>query len=249
MKKFFIALATTFLLSSLLLADALGVKAGVAYWQPSPTGIVKDGSSNIDVENDLGFDSDSAYFGWVSFEHFVPLIPNFKVIHTALSITADTKLEGDFEFKGNVYKNGEDVSSELTLDQTDFILYYQFLDTLVSFDVGLNFKYFQGELDINGTSANKSTSFSVVVPMAYGKGAIKIPATNFSVEADLSYISYDKYEFYDFKAYLAYEKKIGLITKIGAQVGYRTEKLNVEYDKRASDVEVGGPFGAIYLHF
>jgi outer membrane protein len=245
MKKIALSLAVAVTLTSHLHADFLGFEVGAAYWGAKTTGDLQYNGSSIDLEQNLGYgDNMNTNFIWASFEHFVPLIPNIKIQHTKVDDSSN-KNSGAVTFDNKVYSG--DISSNLKLNQTDFILYYELLDNWVSLDAGLNFKYIDSSLSLNSAAQTTSTKdLKFVVPMVYAKAKFELPTTNFSIESDLSYIGYSGNQFYDFKAGLVYETDIGL----GVTAGYRAEKLELDDIKDVySDIKIDGAYAGIFYHF
>lgn len=241
-KKVLLSLATTLAIN--LYADTIGVEAGAAYWGAKTSGNVQYRGSSIDLEKDLGYGDLNTNFLWASFEHPVPLLPNLKIQHT--TIDESSSKNANVTFNNNVYSGT--VSSNIKLNQTDFILYYELLDNWVNFDFGINGKYLDASVDMNdslgGTSSSKDLTY--VIPMVYAKAKFDLPFSGLSVETDVSYIGYDANNFYDLKGGVSYETSFGL----GATVGYRYEKLELDdLSDVYSAIEISGAYAGLYYHF
>lgn len=237
-----LSLGAIFALSSS--ADTIGFEAGAAYWGAKISGNVQYRGSSIDLEKDLGYGDLNTNFLWASFEHPVPLIPNLKIQHTTID-EASSK-NANVTFNNNVY--GGTVSSNIKLNQTDFILYYELLDNLVNFDFGINGKYLDASVDMNDSlgATSSSKDLAYVIPMVYAKAKFDLPFSGLSVETDVSYIGYDANNFYDLKGGVSYETSFGL----GATVGYRYEKLELDdLSDVYSDIEISGAYAGVYYHF
>ena len=236
-----LSLCATFALSAN--ADTLGFEVGAAAWNANTSGSFNYKGDNIDLEKDLGYGDTTTNFIWASFEHPVPVIPNIKIQHTTFD-ESQTK-STDVMFDGLRY-NG-DVSTNLKLNQTDFIVYYEILDNWINLDLGLNAKYLEADVSMNtlGQIAS-SKNIEKVVPMLYAKAKIDLPFSGLSAETDLSYITYDSSEFYDFKGALLYETSFGL----GASAGYRAEKVKLDdISDFTSDINIKGFYAGLFYHF
>jgi outer membrane protein len=123
-------------------ADVLGVRFGANAWQQNFSGHAQSGDSGdkIDIEDDMGFDDDDGFQGYISFEHSVPMVPNILVQRTVIDADANGDLNGktfdDVTFPGAV-------KSTIDLTHTDATLYYQILDNWASLDIGLTARYFE----------------------------------------------------------------------------------------------------------
>ena len=239
-KKILLSLATTLAIN--LYADTIGFEAGAAYWGAKTSGNVQYKGSSIDLEKDLGYGDLNTNFLWASFEHPVPLIPNLKIQHTTID-EASSK-NANVTFNNNVYSGT--VSSNIKLNQTDFIIYYELLDNWVNFDFGINGKYLDASVDMNDSTNSSSKDLAYVIPMVYAKAKFDLPFSGLSVETDVSYIGYDANNFYDLKGGVSYETSFGL----GATVGYRYEKLELDdLSDVYSDIEISGAYAGLYYHF
>lgn len=243
MKKIVLSAA---LIASFASADFIGLNVGAAYWGTKTTGDFQYKGSQVDLERDLNYgDTTSSNFIWASFEHPVPVLPNIKIQHTMLDDSATST--ATFQFDNKNYTGS--VQSSYNLDQTDFILYYEILDNWVSLDLGANFKYLDGNVQVRD-SANivgaSNKDFQVVIPMLYTKAQFEIPTTGFSIETDLSYIGYSGSQFYDFKAGLSYETSYGL----GLTAGYRAERIKIDdISDVNADMKIDGMYAGMFFHF
>lgn len=237
-----LSLSAAFAISSN--ADTLGLDIGAAAWAAKTSGNIeyKSLGSDIDLSKDLGYDNLNTNFVWASFEHPIPLIPNIKIQHTKIedsssstsSVTFDNKV-----FSGNI-------SSNIQLNQTDFIAYYELLDNWVNFDFGINAKYLDASVSVKDVTQSSRKDVDYVIPMLYAKARFDLPFSGLSLETDLSYVSYRESEFYDFKAGLLYETSFGL----GGTVGYRSEKLQLDdISDVNSNIEIKGAYAGLYYHF
>ena len=236
-----LSLCATFALSAS--ADTVGFEVGAAYWGAKTSGDFNYKGDTIDLEKDLGYGDKNTNFIWASFEHPVPIIPNLKIQHTSFDESQSTNTNKVFD--GKTYSGV--VNSNLKLNQTDFILYYELLDNWVNLDFGINAKYLNASVSMDSATQSASTKdLNYVVPMLYAKAKFELPLSGLSVESDISYISYDSSAFYDIKGGVSYETTFGL----GATAGYRAEKLKIDdLSDVYSDIDIKGFYAGLFYHF
>jgi len=229
-------------------ADLAGVKAGVGTWNYDVSGSVRYQGTDADIENGFRISDNNEAFFWLAIEHPVPGLPNLKLMHTRLSTDGSGTVNSSFTFGNSTYNVGNDVTSELTLNQTDVILYYELLDTQVHFDLGLNFKVFDGTAKVRSTAAgaNEQVDFTGVLPMVYASLSVKLPFTGLSVGVEGSTASYSGNTLSDVMAKVSYVTK----AKVGFEVGYRRMNLKLDdLDSFNSDITIDGPFAAVKFEF
>jgi len=245
MKKIVLSSAVALMMSTSLSADFLGAEAGVAFWNTKVDGNIRKDGGSIDFQKDLGYgNSQTNNFFYASFDHPIPLLPNIKVQQTNFS--DDGKGNLSKEFAGVTFSSN--VTSELTLKQTDIIPYWRILDNWVNFDIGLNIRNIAGNIKIDSASENKHTNedFNVIVPMAYAKARFDLPFSGVSIEADGSYIGFNGNSVSDIKGGVVYETPFGL----GATLGYRKQNITLDdIDNTYGDINAKGIYGGVFFHF
>ncbi|GAA6166459.1 TIGR04219 family outer membrane beta-barrel protein [Sessilibacter corallicola] len=233
-------------LSPVLHADTLGIYAGVGSWNPEYSGDI--GRSGLDIE-DLGFDDDDYSFAYIALEHPIPILPNIKLQRTEMDTDEVATLTETFEFDDITFDVNETVATELDLTHTDAIFYYEVLDNVVSLDLGLNIRTFDGEATVAGeTTGVESIDIDASVPMGYAKIQFDLPFTGFYVGADANYVTFEGSTLSDFtvKGGYAYESVIDL----GVEVGYRSINLELDdLDDFDTDITIDGIYAALTFHF
>lgn len=225
-------------------ADTIGFEVGGAYWGAQTSGNIQYKGDSIDLEKDLGYGDLNTNFFWATLEHPIPVIPNLKIQHTAFE--DDSSKTSTVRFDDKSYSGT--ISSNLTLNQTDFIIYYEILDNWVNLDLGLNGKYLDAKVSMSDSLGQTASSkdLNYVIPMVYGKVRFDLPFSGLSMESDISYIGYDSNNFYDLKGGISYETSFGL----GATAGYRYEKLELDdISDVYSDLEISGAYAGLFYHF
>lgn len=262
MKKSILSLvAASALFTSAANADFLGVEIGAAGWSPDMTGKFQYNGTNMDLENDLGYgDDESASYAWLSFEHPVPVIPNIKIIQTNLEMDASKVTNVTFN---NVNFNGTTASS-MTLNQTDFILYYEFSEGLlipfVHLDGGLAIKNLDGKLGLSTTTTvlgqsvavSEEKDFSVPVPMAYFKVKLEtsaIPFMPLDVEYETLFLSVGDNSFEDTKIGVVWDIELAAGFNLGFVAGLREETLEIDESSVKANIDISGYYYGAYFNW
>ena len=221
------AFALTLGLSSFAQADFIGLKGDVSYWNI-------DGKANIDEKylSDQDIDSDGTVQASIAFEHPIPIIPNVKLKYTKL----DTETESSIDL----------AKTEINLDHTDLILYYEILDNVVKADVGV------GATKLDGTVKQFAQSVDVdeYAPIIYAEAGAKLPFTGLSAKAEATYTNVNDVKITDAQAELQYDFIQSIALDLGLKAGYRI--LNIELDdldNRDMKFEFKGPYVGLNAHF
>lgn len=220
-------LTASLAMSAVAQADFIGLKGDISYWD-------LEGQANIDEKNltDQNIDHDSTVQASIAFEHPVPVIPNIKLKYTQL----DTETESDIAF----------AKTEINLDHTDLILYYEILDNIVKADIGV------GATKLNGNvkQFGQKTDIDEYAPIVYAEAGAKLPFTGLSAKAEASYTNVNDVKMTDAQAEFQYDFIQSIALDLGAKVGYRI--LNIELDNvdnRDMKFEFKGPYIGLNAHF
>ncbi len=244
MKKLLIASVISLCLPAAAQADTLGIKIGASAWQQNFSGDAKSGrfGDKIDIEDDLGFDDDDGFQGYISFEHPIPIIPNILVQRTVIDADSNGDLDGK-SFDGVTFPG--EVESTIDLTHTDATLYYEILDNWISLDVGLTARFFEEGFEIKDQTQSASLDVDEVIPMVYAAVKFDLPLTGLYVGADGNGIKYDDDTILDLKAMVGWESSIGL----GIEAGYRYFDIQYEDNQEEADVTIEGPYASLFFHF
>lgn len=245
------ALPYLFLLlcSSAAQADFAGVTIGGALWNHQPSGdfaYSKSGvSTNIDFADTLGLSTESEGFFWLSIEHPIPFLPNIKLQQTVLSSEGQETVTQNIDFAGRTYTGQLD--SSISLNQTDFILYYEFLDNVVSLDGGLNIKKIDVEFKLSSPSVlEESVSETLYLPMLYMAARIDLPLTGLYLGGSGSLLAAQGSSFSDYQLNVGYESSIGL----GVEGGYRMLSIKIDdVSDINADFKFDGAYLGLFYHF
>jgi outer membrane protein len=229
-------------------ADTLfGIYAGAGTWQQDYSGEVVSSISNVDIEDDLGIDSDDNAVFYLALEHGVPVLPNLRAQHFSLDVDGNNVLSRTIEFNGQVFALSDAVTTVVDLTQSDAVFYYEVLDNAVSLDLGLAVSLLDGSIEVGNGIDSASADFDEVVPMLYAKVRADLPLTGLWVGAKAQGMSYDDNSLIEFDAQIGWESEVGF----GIEAGYRAVQIKLDTfdDVDNAEIDVSGPYAAINYHF
>ncbi|ATC81136.1 TIGR04219 family outer membrane beta-barrel protein [Pseudoalteromonas agarivorans] len=255
MKKYCLAAA----LSMACLAPAaqadtlLGLYVGVDGWQSDNDGQF---SYKDNAPQDFNFEDETFISYYAALEHPVPLVPNLKLKYTELELDGDAVIGDTFSFNGSTFDTNRKVNTVSDLSHIDYILYYEIFDNdLISIDLGLNVKQFDGEITVSydpeeELSQTETKDFSGFVPLAYGRAEAGLPFTGLSVFFEGSFLAIDDSKVQDYQVGVAYELIDNLAVDVAIKAGYRSMTLELDdVDDINTDIDASGPFAGIQVHF
>lgn len=244
MKKLLLGAAIALLPLSGFSATILGIQAGAGSWKHDPSGYISTDLDGVgvtaDLKSDLQLKEDTEGYVYFAIEHPVPLIPNFKYMNTKLTSAGSGTLTANFNFNGVAYSAASAITTKLQLDQTDYILYYEVLDNVVSFDVGLNAKQIDGEVTVN----SDTTAFTGTIPMLYVGAELLLPA-GFAIVGEISTISAGDNKITDTAIKLTYTSDFNF----GLEVGTRSQDYVIDVDTVKADMKFSGLFAGVFFKF
>jgi len=232
---------------SMLLGDVIGGEVNLGIYNHTPNGTAQNGDDSVDVEKDLNWDSQSDIFFRAYLEHPLPILPNIMVGYSRFSHDGVGTASKDFSWGGITFFSLRDrVKSNLELDIYDLALYYEILDNWLNLDIGLNLKYFNGDIDIDSTLKHDHSDIEFALPTLYAKARFDVPTTNLSFQAEGNFIGYDDNRYYDLELGARYEILLGF----GGEVGYRTMKIKIDdIDDISMDADFSGIYGKVFWDF
>lgn len=211
---------------------------------------------DIDIEDDLGFSDDTGGVYYIAVEHFIPLVPNVKLVHSDISSNGTDTVNKLISLDGELFGLGQDIKTIADFTHTDLTLYYQILDNWVELDVGLTARVFDGLVEmtaltdstIGGFEAGTTSTIDIDItaPLLYGAAQFNLPLTGLYISVDANAIAYSGNSLTDINANIGYEFKFGL----GLMAGYRTFSMELDdIHNLDTDVQLDGPYGALTFHF
>lgn len=231
-----------------LYADTIGVYVGAGVWNHDPSGSIKDSSVDaFDLKRDFHLKEETEGYFYIAIEHPLPLIPNVKFASTKLSHAGSGITTVNANIGGVNIGVNENLDTKLVLDSTDITLYYELLDNVVEFDLGLTARKLDGSLDIvASTAGNVSEIIDETVPMIYVAAAFNLPVTGLSIHAEGNFIGVSDVSYSDFTTKVRYE----IISVFGIEGGYRAQKLEIDDSPDVVvDMKFSGVFAGVYVHF
>lgn len=160
MKK--LVLAAALLSPSAAFADFIGVHGSFNQWRSEFSGEI----AGIDKYNERqgygwgvpsfeerGLKANNQYFGYLAFEHPVPLLPNVSIGFSTIEdqgVSPEKIVSRRYERpidenRTSKWDIKQDVETELNIDALDLNLYYEVLDNWVNLDLGLTIRKMSGE--------------------------------------------------------------------------------------------------------
>jgi len=226
-------------------ADTLSLSVGGGAWNVSPTGNFQKTTDTIavDVENDLFWDEESQGYLFITLEHPIPIIPNVRLMQTKIDNSGSGA--ATFTFDGQPFTGN--VSNDFSLEMTDIIAYYEILDNVVSFDLGLSVRQLKIDYNIVETTTPSVTTDSVseTIPMVYALLGGS-PWPDLTISGEISYVTFEGSTISDITAKIAYTTNFF----VGFEAGVR--KLSIELDDASgtdADLEFDGVFAGAYVKF
>lgn len=199
-------------------ADVIGVKGSVSAWQLQ----TQSAAERLPRK--------TAAMLSLALEHPVPLLPNAKLRYTALQHS----------------QNSNNNLQELQLQQTDAILYYEFLDHYLQVDAGLAVNQLNGEQ----RRMQNTEKFSQTRPSVFVAVAAKLPFTGWHAKGEALYGNSFDTELRDLHAEIQYDVIDNPVLDIGAKLGYRMLNVNFAQQRLAgSTLELSGAYLGLDLHF
>ncbi len=224
MKKALLALCVGSAIASAATVAGFGVEAD--YYSPEVKGDFRYTENSVMSSTHFNGDNDTQYQVGLYLEHPIPMLPNLRA-----DFTPETSFSGADSVAG---------TNTVKFSQIDTTLYYEVLDNIVDFDIGLTGKFIDGE--VTGTV---NQSFNVVIPMVYVAAGVKIPTLPVRFDADLKYVGYSGNSVSDMRIKAAWEVFAGL----EAVAGYRYESLKLDEDDIYSTLKIQGPFIGVGYRF
>ncbi len=230
-------------------ASVLGLDLGAGQWRGEVKGETGEPDSATTLD-DLGFDKNGYNLFWAVFEHPVPVLPNFKVLHTDISTSADAVISQSFALGDAVFNADVRTISELVLSHTDATFYYEILDNWLEVDLGVTARLFDGYVEAQSEVTPITTSpLEGSLPMLYASAQFNLPETGFYVAGTANVIRYRGDGFHDYEAKTGYLFKTSTLA-YGINLGFREMSLDVaEFDDLYVDASVSGFYLAVFVHF
>lgn len=215
-------------LSTFSHADVIGVKADLSYWNFD--GYSQDNNFKHELDR-----QGTAQLS-VAVEHPVPLLPNAKIRYVNLDSNSEQSSPAN--------------AADIKLNNIDYILYYELLDTVVHADIGAGLNNLDGTVRNLNAGALNQYDLDEYSPLLYATVGVKLPFTGMSAKAEAIYTHGSDSKKTDVQAELQYDFIDNLLVDVGAKVGYRMMQVDFEQDQRPDlRLEFKGPYIGLDVHF
>ena len=215
-------------LSSFSHADVIGVKADLSYWNFD--GYSQDNNFKHELDR-----QGTAQLS-VAVEHPLPLLPNAKIRYVNLDSNSEQSSPAN--------------AADIELNNIDYILYYELLDTVVHADIGAGLNNLDGTVRNLNAGALNQYDLDEYSPLLYATVGVKLPFTGMSAKAEAIYTHGSDSKKTDVQAELQYDFIDNLLVDVGAKVGYRMMQVDFEQDQRPDlRLEFKGPYIGLDVHF
>ncbi len=231
-------------------ADVLSLKAKIGQWRPDFEGQIT--TSKIDIQNELGLDSDNGLYVEIRLEHPVPIIPNARIAHTSLEESGNGIVQKSFEFGGQVINANTAVDSDIDLTHTDLTLYYEIIDTVFDLDLGITARKFDGHLKIDSADLRTFENIDYWVPLGYLAARFDLPFFGFYATGNINGIGYSDSHLIDYSIAGGWQTSIAKVADIGVEIGYRALSFDLDEDDVGdfdSNIDINGVFGNLTAYF
>lgn len=245
MKKILSALACGIALASTASADIARVEMGAGAWMQTPSGGVtaETGYNGSDISDEK---EDTSPYVWLLVKHPIPVVPNLRLEYVTLANTGVASgTFKDFTAAG---------ASSLDMTQYDIIPYYNILDNTawITLDLGVDLKVIDVEYKaVETPTSTYSDTAAAVIPLAYVRARVEIPATNIGIESDVKYISSGSSTVYDIRAKVDYTLDFTPVVQPAIEIGYRVQKFKIDdADVNGKmDLDFAGIYAGLMLRF
>lgn len=243
--RHFKIIAGLLLIMPALQAQAADLQAILGVERGEISGTVANAGNPVDLRRDLGLDKSS------------PVIAGFKIgalgnsfafRYIPYSFSGDGSISQNFQFNGQNFAVNEPVHSNV--DLKEYAADYRFgfaLPGLARVGVGAGVNVFDSTFAITRKLTGQTTTKHIVAPIpTLGVSAgVSLPLTGLKLDADVSGIAYSSNRYVNADANVSYSP----LPLIGIKAGYRYRKLKFDVQDTRADIELKGPYAAIYAGF
>lgn len=242
------------ILSSILLVGVLAqantkFELGGGVWNSEVKGNISYQGTYNDLKNDFGLSDKNLPYFYTDLQHSIPVIPNLRLEYTDLSYKGATNKT--ISFGSQTFNLGE-VDSEINLKSLDAILYYNLIDKGgLNADLGLDFKYLDGDTSVSNSGITEKANIEVVIPHLYANVRYDF-SCGAGIELEGKYLEYDGAKSYDYMAKIDYKVFKGLALEGGyKEVGVKIpQSFADDYNVDTTlDFKFSGPYAGLNYKF
>jgi len=253
-------------------ADTVGLYIGAQAWQSKASGDV----DNTNTLKDLNVKNKHQVNYFIAIEHPFPFIPNARISNTTLDTSGQASSSQTSVFINNGITHttviDTDINARFNVSYVDYTLYYEFIDNnLLSFDLGLSARDFNGDISVklastsfntwqdifgnpyeatSDTQLTKTINTDDIEPMLYIATTANIPLTGLSAFVQADYALTSDESIYNYKVGLNYTLVDTMAMDFSLNLGYQMVVMEFENSEDVSaDLEFKGAFVGATLHF
>jgi len=220
----------------------LDVELEAGAWFSELSGSVRDGTVNVDVENDLGLSDNTATM--VRARLGTP-VGNFYGGYTPLDYDGTGTVSQNIDFGGISVSLGGTVSSKVEIDTYDLGWTFTLLDLpAVDLELGADVKFADGTVSVSNTTAGTGTA-DISVPIPLLKGVVRVDVPFVTAEVDAMGVAYSGDHMIDVLA----QVKVSPLPFFYLAGGYRYMDFSLEDGSEQAKVTSKGPFAAVGFDF
>jgi outer membrane protein len=166
---------------------------------------------------------------------------------SAAAVSNNSTLLRGVNFNGVVFPVDARVLSDIDLTQVDGAMYYELSDDETSFDVGVALRWVDSRMRMTAAEYADVLAFDGFMPLLYGRLRLELPWDSMYVAAQVEGADRDNERLLDANLLVGWTSPTGL----GVETGYRHYRLKlIDYDQLENlDIDLRGPYVAVYLHF
>lgn len=218
----------------------LDIDVTLAGWDADLSGDVRSGDDVIDVEDELGFESEVT--GFVKARIDPPFIGILHFAYTPLSYTADGTIDGSKIYDGINFT--ADVDTELDLTSIDIGWTFSVIDAVVAeWELGVAVRMVEGRVEISDGTNTASEDLDFPIPML--KTVLRLDFPIVAAELDAAGLTFDGNRVVDVLAQL----KVTPFPFLYIAAGYRQIEVVYEDDDDKVELDISGPFVGVGVDF
>lgn len=222
-------------------AMAADFRAIVGYESTAMKGWVQDGTTRIEVVDDLNLDDSSvALLGF----QLGALGQRLSFRYLPYSFSGTNTITRNINFGGQSFAASDAVTT--TLDMTEYALDYRFvpLNTPIGhLGAGIGVNVFETDVELKTTNDTATSTGTLPLVTVGVTAGLKFPMTDFSVNGDYSMMKISDNRYSNLELNLDYKP----FPLVAFRLGYRDRNLELDVDDLKADFSMSGPFVAVWV--
>ncbi len=232
-------------------AEPLSVfNPSISNWESEITANLNKTGPIFDIYDELNLTEDNSDDNSITFaltlENRYAWTPNFKVQRTKFDVHLSTILNSNISFDGNDFSSGHQLDSRIYLKHTGYNLYYEILNSDISFDLGITVMKFGGKIQLQSSQLSSVVKLREYVPSGYAKLRYDIPFTGIYLGTEGSMLSMGDNSVTDYIAHIGYKNESGW----GLEVGYHHFTANWnDFSSSSGDLRIDSYYASVDYSF